>query len=126
LTILLDSHVFLWSVIDDYRLSPEAHAMIKGEELIFVSIVSLWELTIKAKLGKLVFPEDILDSIEDNGYKILPMKIEHIKEYGKLPLIHKDPFDRLIVSQAKSEDLLLITADKEILKYDIKSFRVKP
>lgn len=119
---ILDTHTILWILYDKEKLSDKARSAIQSDEVLFVSIVSLWEIAIKQSIGKL----NILRSIEEianacnlYGIKILPIDPAHLETMKKLPLIHRDPFDRLIIAQAMCEHLSLITRDGNIAKYDI-------
>ncbi|MBL0323706.1 MAG: type II toxin-antitoxin system VapC family toxin [Cytophagaceae bacterium] len=89
-----------------------------------VSIASIWEIAIKISLGKFQFKEGLksfMKLIDENGFEILPITFKHALEVSKLEFIHRDPFDRLLIAQAKSDDLILITKDETIRKYQVKS-----
>lgn len=119
---LLDTHTLLWALADDKRLSPEAKSTIASEEnAIFVSIATLWELKIKESLGKIKLPKNFYREIQPSGYELLNIHINHIEKLGKLPKHHRDPFDRMLISQSIVEELTLITQDQEIKKYKIKT-----
>ncbi|MCL2626367.1 MAG: type II toxin-antitoxin system VapC family toxin [Cystobacterineae bacterium] len=116
--LLLDTHVFLWSVSDDRKLSQAARELILEAEDVFVSSVSIWEAAIKAGLGKLDVDIHLLVSeIETSGFLELPVRATHAARVRELPDIHKDPFDRLLVAQALSEPLYLLTSDSHLSKY---------
>jgi PIN domain nuclease of toxin-antitoxin system len=122
--ILLDTHVFLWWVTDDRRLSRRAKDLISdGDNEILLSAASGWEMAIKSGLGKLKLPEDLGEFLHDqmgrNGIGGLPVLLKHAVRVRRLPDHHADPFDRLLVAQAQIEDLTLLTADKNIKKYDV-------
>ncbi len=87
----------------------------------FVSVASYWEIIIKKSLGKIHIHNDIISSINDSGFLWLDIKIHHINYLEKLPLLHHDPFDRLLIAQSCSEDLKILTSDEEILRYNILS-----
>ena len=120
---LLDTHVLLWYYENSSQLHGKIQALIDDRESeIYISIASLWEISIKLGLGKLSLKisfDDLMKIISDRDFKILQVEIEYLKHLSKLPLIHKDPFDRLLVATAQAEDLTLITADENIHKYDI-------
>ena len=98
--------------------------MIEEDQSVFVSIASFWEITIKNSLGKLdldIQVTDLMSSCAGDGLTILPIKASHLEVLKTLPWIHRDPFDRLLISQAISEDLTFVTVDENIKKYDLKT-----
>jgi len=116
--LLLDTHVYLWAVTDDSRLGKAARKLILDAEDVFVSSASIWEASIKAGLGKLDADVDMLVAeIEASGFTELPVRAAHAALVRTLPDIHRDPFDRLLVAQALSEPLRLLTADGQLSKY---------
>jgi PIN domain nuclease of toxin-antitoxin system len=116
--LLLDTHVFLWCVNDDRRLTQAARGLLSGAAEIYVSSASIWEAAIKAKLGKLDVDVDALvTSIADSGFLELPVTAKHAAATGKLPDVHSDPFDRLLIAQAISEPLRFLTADRVLCPY---------
>lgn len=121
---LLDTHTLLWFIAGDKKLSSSVKAIIKNiDQSCYISIASLWELTIKIQLGKLVIKtplNEIFDFVERNSIEIIPINTEHLLQLSKLPSHHNDPFDRIIVSQAISEDLILLSRDKGFKKYKVK------
>jgi PIN domain nuclease of toxin-antitoxin system len=113
--ILLDTHVFLWLVVDSAKLTKKAKALIEDSEQVFVSSASIWEVSIKVRLGKLrADPEMLIEEIQKNGFEELPVYARHATEIAKLPMDHEDPFDRLLVAQAIVESARLITSDKHL------------
>ncbi len=118
---LLDTHTLLWYLSNSDELSDKARNIINCESNICVSVISFWEIALKKNLGKLSFSSSIIE-IENlcikKNIRILPIKSSHLDELSNLPLIHNDPFDRLIIAQAKIENLILITKDKIIPKYN--------
>jgi PIN domain nuclease of toxin-antitoxin system len=119
---LVDTHTLLWALGDPETLSPRARdAIASPSNLIFVSSASLWECAIKASIGKLDLPEDFFDSIPESGYELMPIRTAHLNVYRTLPTHHRDPFDRILVSQARAEALILITRDPEIARYDVET-----
>ena len=121
---LLDTHTFLWAALDDPNLSKNAADFILNEETeLFLSIGSLWEMAIKIGLGKLRTPRPfdafVNDQMKQNIIELLPLKLEHLEEYIQLPFHHRDPFDRLMIAQAKAERLTILTRDSEFQHYDI-------
>jgi PIN domain nuclease of toxin-antitoxin system len=119
---LVDTHSLLWALGDPETLSPSARdAIASPSNLIFVSSASLWECAIKASIGKLDLPEDFFDSIPETGYEVMPIRTSHLNVYRTLPMHHRDPFDRMLVAQARAEALVLITRDPEIARYDVET-----
>ncbi|WP_316154825.1 type II toxin-antitoxin system VapC family toxin [Cupriavidus sp. BIC8F] len=116
--LLLDTHVYLWCVTDDRKLTKEARKLILDADDVFVSGASIWEASIKAGLGKLDVDVNLLVSeIEASGFSELPVRAAHAAMVRDLPDIHRDPFDRLLVAQALSEPLRLVTSDGHLSKY---------
>jgi len=116
--LLLDTHIFIWSVDDDPKLSTVAWSMIEAADAVYVSSASLWEATIKYQLGKLrVEPEQLVDAVTASGFLGLPISLPHAVEVNRLPALHRDPFDRLLLAQAISEPLHLLTADAQLEPY---------
>ncbi len=110
----------LWAAFEPHKLSTKILNILRSDDVtVFVSLASLWELRIKRNLGKLSFYDDLHMQIEDIGYQSLNITSEHILALDDIPMIHKDPFDRMLIAQAIYEKLTLITDDKNILKYDI-------
>jgi PIN domain nuclease of toxin-antitoxin system len=123
--LLLDSHVLLWSIDRPQLLSARVREAILNEENdLFVSVVSLWEIAIKSGAGKLRLPsapnfmETHLRELGIRSY--LPITLTHIRGFGKLPPIHKDPFDRMLLSQAITERLTLVSKDEQFHRYPVK------
>jgi PIN domain nuclease of toxin-antitoxin system len=122
---LLDTHAFLWFVMDDDRISSRAKTIIKNSRNeIYFSAASAWEMAIKTKLNRLRLKEElesfIIDQLSTNCFVPLSITISHSTYTERLPQIHKDPFDRLIIAQSILENLQLISIDKQIRKYKIK------
>lgn len=114
--ILLDTHLFIWWLKDDHQLSKLARKIITNADLVYVSSVSIWEAAIKIQLGKLdANIQEIVEAIESEGFLELPLMARQAAIVAELPTIHRDPFDRMLVAQAVSEPLRLLTSD-EILK----------
>ena len=118
--LLLDTHVLLWWLADDARIGPKTVERISNmRNEIFVSAVTSWEIAIKKKIGKLEAPDNIGGIVEDEGFSKLSVTLHHGEIAGGLPLHHKDPFDRMLVAQAKTEALYLLTDDGSIRRYDV-------
>ena len=121
MNLLLDTHTLIWALEDNPSLSALARvAIVDGENMVFISAVSVWEISIKKALGKLEAPDTLLDEIERIRFTPLDITLEHADRAGKLPAIHMDPFDRMLIAQAQSEQLTLITRDAEIQKYQVR------
>lgn len=126
---LLDTHVFLWACVEPEKLSSDSMEIIKNpNNILFLSSASVWEISIKMKIGKLKILNENLDfktfiekSLEALELKELPILNKHVFSLYHLPDIHKDPFDRILIAQAKSENLILITNDTQIKKYNVKT-----
>lgn len=115
--LLLDTCAFIWFLRDDPELSETAARLIEdSNNEIFISVGSIWEIAIKASLGKLEAPAGLEDSLElklqDAGFQILPVEFKHVSAVYSLPNVHSDPFDRLLISQCRLENLTAITNDK--------------
>lgn len=116
--LLLDTHIFIWTVIDDPRLKPTTKQLMERAQRIFVSAASMWEIAIKTRLGKIdADPEKLADAIAASGFVELPVLVAHAAGVAKLPLYHTDPFDRLLIAQAIFEPLKLLTADTVLEQY---------
>ena len=116
--LLLDTHVFLWAVAGSTLLAPAARRIIESADEVFVSAVSIWEVAIKARLGKIqADPDELAASIETSGFIELPVRAAHAAGVARLELHHNDPFDRLLIAQAVAEPLKLLTADAVLAKY---------
>ncbi len=118
---LLDTHTFLWFINGDTQLSKKAREAIGDPDVIkYTSIASFWEIAIKVNLGKLSLDMPFIDlrqQVTDNGFEILPITFSHTAELITLDLHHRDPFDRIIIAQALSERLILISKDGNFEKY---------
>lgn len=117
--LLLDTLVVLWWLADDPTLSDEIKRSIDEEIDVFVSAATVWEVAIKQSLGKLVAPVDLPEKIRDSELRNLPITADHAIAAGRLPLIHRDPFDRMLVAQARSDGLTLVTRDNALGTYDV-------
>lgn len=121
---LLDTQVFIWWMEENKKLSVDVKSIIDNPlNNIFVSVVTPWEILIKIKAKKLRVPKNFAEFIINGIFKVMPIQIMHVLGIGALPLHHKDPFDRILVSQAKIENLTLITSDEKILEYDVTTLK---
>lgn len=118
MNLLLDTHVLLWWLTDPAKLSrPAREAITSAENLVFVSAASIWEMTIKSDLGKLEIPDDLAEQMQIERFEELPIRIADARLVATLPALHRDPFDRMLVSQAKNNSLTLVTHDRLVLAY---------
>lgn len=118
--LLLDSHVLLWWLADDPRLSPAAAASIAdGANDVLVSAATIWEIEIKRAKGALIAPDDILDRLADAGFRTIGISAAHALTAGRLPRHHDDPFDRVLAAQAQLEGATLVTSDGVLAAYDV-------
>ncbi|WP_294430573.1 type II toxin-antitoxin system VapC family toxin [uncultured Treponema sp.] len=119
---ILDTHILIWAFSDTENLSNKVQKILDTEEGIYTSIASLWEIGIKKSIGKLNVPFSVKELEEQclaQNIKILPIKSDCIDKLSELPNIHNDPFDRMIIAQAQSENLTIITKDSKIKLYDV-------
>lgn len=116
--LLLDTHVLLWALLDDPRLS-EAQARAIGEGDLYLSAASVWEIGIKRAIGKLDLPAGIFDVARDAGCRPLPITWRHAETAAALPPRHSDPFDRMLIAQAICEGLTLLSSDAKFRDYEV-------
>ena len=124
--ILLDTHTFLWWNAADPRLSPKASGWLADpKNTLLLSVVSAWELVAKTQAGKLRLPEPpstyVPTRLAHYGIETLPVTLAHVLAAESLPLHHRDPFDRLLIAQAVSEEVPILTMDPQIRKYPVKA-----
>ena len=119
--LLLDTHVFVWFLAETGRIPGRLMAvLIDPAHIVHVSAVSIWEVAIKSGLGKLALPLDRLVAlIDDAGFSELPVVSAHALAIRHLPLLHRDPFDRLLIAQARHERLTLVTRDPDVRRYPV-------
>ena len=122
-TILIDTHVFLWFINDSRKLSRNAAEILESDIDLLLGIASLWEIAIKVNLKKLTLPDAyetfIPQQISLNSIEVLNVSIEHLAVVAKLPLHHRDPFDRLLIAQAIAENIAIISADNKFDMYGV-------
>jgi len=121
---LLDTHSFLWWVTDDPRLSTHAHDVIgDGNNRIFFSAASGWEIAIKAQLGKLPLASEpaqfVTNHLAINAFEVMAIELRHTLQTYNLPMKHRDPFDRILVAQSQLERMPIITSDPLIMQYEV-------
>ena len=122
---LLDTQIIIWLTgIDDWKLSKKSKEIIlSGTNDLSVSITSLWEIALKVNKGKLdlgITLDELIEKIQESRITIAPVKAKHILGLSKLPHIHNDPFDRLLISATISEDMVILTADENIQQYNVR------
>jgi len=126
MNVLLDTHVLIWWVRNSARLGKQARALILDQETeVWVSCASIWEISIKAALGRLdlldPIAEELPRELEKSGFRSLAINLDHALAVRALPLHHRDPFDRMLVVQAQCEGLTLVTVDPKISAYDVRT-----
>ena len=124
MNLLLDSHSFIWMHNEPHKLSAKvAMEILNPASVLFFSIVSIWEIQIKIQIGKFSFKKSLADVISKeqqvNNLQILPVNLSHVLELEKLAFHHKDPFDRLLIAQARIENIILVTADPKLSAYSV-------
>jgi PIN domain nuclease of toxin-antitoxin system len=119
MSLLLDTHIALWAITGDATLAEQFLDRLRHDPDIFLSPVSLWEITIKQATGKLAGPADLAERVRDMGFRELPVTYAHAIAAGRLPTHHRDPFDRMLVAQAAVEGLTLVSRDESIARYDV-------
>jgi PIN domain nuclease of toxin-antitoxin system len=123
---LLDTHTFLWWVLDDPQLSPLCRQIIAdGSNTIYFSAASAWEIAIKYQIGKLALPDlpepYVTSRVALNSFQILAIELSHALHIPELPMLHRDPFDRILIAQSQKENMSLLTADPLIAQYSVQT-----
>jgi PIN domain nuclease of toxin-antitoxin system len=118
--LLLDTHAFLWAIGDPERLHEAARtALSDARNDVRVSVASIWEIGIKRAVGKLTAPDDLRPHVEAASFEPMTITLEHAVRAGTLPLHHRDPFDRMLIAQAQSESLTIVTRDAWFATYGV-------
>ncbi|HYM77541.1 MAG TPA: type II toxin-antitoxin system VapC family toxin [Candidatus Dormibacteraeota bacterium] len=121
---ILDTHAFLWALAGDARMSVHAREIFTGSAELFLSIASVWEILIKVQSGKLPFPRPagpyVLKKMAENRIDALPITLDHLLAIERLPMHHRDPFDRTLIAQSMEEGWPIITADPKFKQYPIR------
>lgn len=115
--LLLDTHVVLWWRANDSRLTLTARDAISAASLVFVSAASAWEIAIKSALGRVRLPQSFAEGVQHSGFIELPISFEHASAAEFLPSYHSDPFDRMLIAQAKVDRLVVVTHDRQFEQY---------
>jgi len=120
---LLDTHTFLWAITEDPRLSRRARQMYTSSNDLWLSVASVWEILIKARVGKLPLPDPVgpylTKELAKNRIEVLPITLDHVLKTEALPLHHRDPFDRLLIAQGIEEGWPILTADPWFARYPV-------
>jgi PIN domain nuclease of toxin-antitoxin system len=120
---ILDTHAFMWALAGDARMSRHARDVFAGSTDLFLSMASIWEILIKVQSGKLNFPRPagpyVLSRLAENRIKTLPISIDHLLAIERLPMHHRDPFDRMLIAQSMEEGWPIITADPKFKQYPV-------
>ena len=126
--VLLDTHIFIWLADEPDRLSLASRALCAAADTtLLVSIASLWEMAIKAQSGRLALGKGLAELVESqvrvNGVVVLPVELSHVLQLQRLPSVHKDPFDRMLIAQSLAEHAPIVTNDARILMYGVPTVR---
>lgn len=117
--VLLDTQIFVWIMVDDARLGRVARDTLGSADAIYLSTASIWEISIKRAQGRLTVPDDLLDRVRASTIEPLAVTMEHGWLAGRLPMLHADPFDRMIIAQAISEGMTIVTSDRRMRGYGV-------
>ena len=122
--VLLDTHTFLWWITDNKQLSATSRDVIgNSQNELFLSAASGWEMAIKARIGKLELPANfeqfIAEQLQQNAITGLPIQMSHALHVYTLPVLHRDPFDRLLIAQSQLENMPILTIDPQVGQYDV-------
>lgn len=117
--LLLDTHTLIWWAEDSPRLPPATDARIRHAAQALVSIASAWEIAIKTSLGRMAMPMALEDILHEAGFDLLPVTLAHTAEVARLPRHHRDPFDRMLIAQARAESLALVSHDRMVRNYEV-------
>lgn len=116
---LIDTHILLWDLMDDPRLSAAHSDILLGDAAKFVSIATLWEIAVKAAVGKLRMPNRLLRTLDESDVQLLGISPQHALHCATLPLHHGDPFDRMLIAQALLEEMTILTVDRHFAAYGV-------
>ncbi len=120
--ILIDTHVLLWGLQDEAKLSERVRSLLPVAD-VWISVASLWEILAKVQVGRLVLPAPVGDylaaKLTANGVSVLPLTFDHVRRLEELPLHHRDPFDRILIAQSLNESMPLVSADQQFKRYEV-------
>ena len=120
--ILIDTHVLLWGLQDESKLSRRVRVLLPASD-VWISVASLWEIVAKVQAGKLVLPTPVGDylarKLRENGVSVLPLTFDDVRRLEDLPLHHRDPFDRILIAQSLNESMPLVSGDQQFEKYEV-------
>ena len=119
---LFDTHAAIWWMEDSTRLPDACYHAVQRRGFAYVSLASAWEVAIKISSGRLRLAAPFGATVESSGLRFLPLTLEHVEEVVTLPFHHRDPFDRMLIAQARVENLTLITVDQKLSAYDVRRF----
>jgi PIN domain nuclease of toxin-antitoxin system len=119
---LLDTHAAIWWMEESPRLPAICYRALRRRGFAYVSLASAWEVAIKTSLGRLRLAAPFGATIEASGFAFLPLTLDHVQEVAALPWHHRDPFDRMLIAQARVENLTLVTSDGRLASYDVPRF----
>jgi PIN domain nuclease of toxin-antitoxin system len=120
--LLLDTHFLLWWLADDPALGEQGRELIStAENLVLFSAASIWEIRIKQAIGKLDLPDDFANALAEQAFEPLAVTVAHAHAVTELPLLHRDPFDRMLIAQARVEQLTILTRDRIFGEYDVRT-----
>lgn len=117
--LLLDTHVLIWWLTNDPQLSIVAREEMAHADAAFVSTASVWEISLKSGMGKLQAPDDLAEQIARHQFTVLPVHLNHAIHLREVPPLHRDPFDRMLIAQAQTEQLTIVTRDADIARYEV-------
>lgn len=121
--VLLDTRVVMWWMADAPQLSNRTKDLIDSEPAVHVSAVSPWEITVKQFLGEFEGPGDLAERVRDLPFTGVPITAAHGVRAGRLPILHTDPFDRILIAQAQAEGMVLVTRNTLLSQYDVQTMR---
>ena len=119
MSLLLDTQVVLWWLADSSELADELKDRLDRDADVRVSAATIWEIAIKQAIGKISAPSDLPERVRDSGFRVLSINFDHAMLAARLPMIHRDPFDRMLIAQARHEELTFVTRDPYCQKYDV-------